>query len=754
MSAPSATPDNQTPSRPSRLKPFFARLRGWASSLRLGPDAQRGAWLALMVTTVLVGGILGFYAGSGLGQFADVILGVLIGFSVFNLLSLLVVLALRLLRALPLRFTAAALAGLLILLYFWDIDYQVIWPLALGILLLEMMFGAVLSVLLRGALRSAAPRRRTALIAILLLTLAGNIALVSWIMYPGPDASLLDVEPYRGEPRISAPNPAEPGTYAVEIVFYGSGTDIRRLEFGPGVALITEPVNAAPFVRIDGWDARLREWYWSFGTDAFPLNGRVWVPQGEGPFPLVLIVHGNHDMNDYSDTGYAYLGELLASRGYIFVSVDENFLNSSLLEGLNDENDARAWILLKHLQAWREWNAAPGNPFYGVVDMSRIALIGHSRGGEAAAIAAAFNRLPYHPDNANLSWDFNFGIRSVIAIAPSDQQYSPADQPTPLTDINYLVIQGAHDADLSTYSGLRQYQRVAFTDPQADWFKAGVYIHAANHSQFNTSWGERDMSGPRGWLLNTAPLLDPESQRQIARLYISAFLDATLRGEDAYRPIFEDYRNAGDWLPPTLYMNQYQDASFRLIAGFQEDIDLTTGTLPGVRLAGNELSSWREEGMEFRTDRAQENQAVFLRWNSNDACYTVSLPNTLAADWSLGDRHILQFSLANADDEDFNTLLDFTILLTDSNGESVAMRLTRFAPLLPQFPAQFTRWPWWEELRYEQPSEPILQTFRLPLSAFAAANPDLNLSQLVEIKFLFNLSKNGEIYLDHVGIAE
>ena len=50
---------------------------------------------------------------------------------------------------------------------------------------------------------------------------------------------------------------------------------------------------------------------------ALPLNARVWHPAGDGPFPLVLVVHGNHRMEDFSDPGYAYLGETLASRGFI-----------------------------------------------------------------------------------------------------------------------------------------------------------------------------------------------------------------------------------------------------------------------------------------------------------------------------------------------------------------------------------------------------------------------------------------------------
>ena len=39
------------------------------------------------------------------------------------------------------------------------------------------------------------------------------------------------------------------------------------------------------------------------------------------------------------------------------------------------------------------------NRFHGKVDLDRIALIGHSRGGEAVAIAALFNRLPFYPDD-------------------------------------------------------------------------------------------------------------------------------------------------------------------------------------------------------------------------------------------------------------------------------------------------------------------------------------------------------------------
>ena len=167
----------------------------------------------------------------------------------------------------------------------------------------------------------------------------------------------------------------------------------------------------------------MRKKYWGFEPNNLPLNARVWFPKDEGLFPLVLIVHGNHEMNESSDPGYAYLGKLLASRGFIVASIDENFLNYSWSGTVGEENGARSWLLLKHLELWRRWNQQKGNPFYQRVDLSNIALIGHSRGGEAIVHAAEFNRLTRHPDNTNVLFHFGFDIKTLIAIAPTSNLY-------------------------------------------------------------------------------------------------------------------------------------------------------------------------------------------------------------------------------------------------------------------------------------------------------------------------------------------
>ena len=180
-------------------------------------------------------------------------------------------------------------------------------------------------------------------------------------------------------PHIQLESPGEKGDYAVKTLHYGSGKDKHRKYFGDEVDIKTDSINGVAF--LDNWNGMSGWWrtrYWGFDSKALPVNAQVWYPEGDGPFPLVLIVHGNHSMQDFSDTGYEYLGNLLASRGMIVASVDQNFINSSwsdeLSGGLSKENDARGWILLEHLRQWHEWNASEESPFYQKVDVEKLVI--------------------------------------------------------------------------------------------------------------------------------------------------------------------------------------------------------------------------------------------------------------------------------------------------------------------------------------------------------------------------------------------
>lgn len=481
---------------------------------------------------------------------------------------------------------------------------------------------------------------------------------------------------------IAAPNPADRGPHTVKSLFYGSGTDKQRAEFRTGVTIKTKTVDVSPFVSITGDAIKQRKDFWGFDLKKAPINGRVWYPDGPGPFALALVVHGNHNYREFSDPGYEYLGDLLASRGIITVSVDENFIN-----GLSAENDGRAWLLLKHLEVWKTFNETADGPFFNRVDMNNIAVMGHSRGGEAAATAAAFNRLKYYPDDFKQEFKFNFGIKSVVAIAPVDGQYKPSSVFTPLENVNYLIIHGSHDGDVSTAVGARQYERLQFTDG-APWFKSMIFMYRANHGQWNTVWQNKD-NGPRsGRSLDLRTLIDGEAQRQMAKVVISGFLEATLHQKREYVPMFRDHRTAGAWLPKTLYTTKFQENGFKTLASFDRDVDLTTGSVPGVVLAGEHLSAWKEEAVPFR-GRGGDNQnhnAVTLGWHNRfsadektkdaavaaniravadarrsgkpvtwtdakgepapPASFTVSVPDSVRGSWGVSDRSAVYLSLA------------------------------------------------------------------------------------------------------------
>jgi len=574
----------------------------------------------------------------------------------------------------------------------------------------------------------------------------------------GTTSHLVDIsymDEYRVEP-IDAPDPSQDGPYSYRTYFYGSGNDKHRKEYGKDVDFKTESVDAKPFVY--PYDHIPR--YWGFGFDKLPLNGRVWFPDGDGPFPLVLIVHGNHNMKDFSDPGYEYLGKLMASRGFITVSVDENFLNQKFW----GENDARAFVLLEHLKVWKEWNRTEGHTFKGKVNMDRIALVGHSRGGESVAHAAAFNKLSRYPDDAKVTLGYNFAIRGVIAIAPSDGQYKPAGHPTALENVNYLVIHGGHDADANTFFGVRQFKRVRFTDEHFR-FKSAIYIYRANHSRFNTAWGRLDFPALGGWLINEHPIMDMENQRKVAKVLISAFLETTLNSRDEYLPVFKDVRHAHNWLPEDIYVNRYQDSNFKVIADFEEDFDVTTTTIRGGELMGENLTNWSESHVTFRTKgkASQDNSVVILwgekKYEDNDdpnslkiGKYHVTLDPNTHRDLQVDNESKLVLSIGSVNPHQ-DTLIELTIELSDSNGNRAALPLSTVGPVHPALNVRYIKVKWIEKKFIEDYSERLLQTYEIPFRQFVEANSSFDPSRLENIRFVFDRFPNGTIMLDDIGIS-
>jgi len=604
--------------------------------------------------------------------------------------------------------------------------------------------------------------------------------------------------------QISLPDPSSKGSYSVSYLTYGSGKDKHRPEFGEGVSIETDSVDGSRLIdNWEGFSGNLRTKYWGFDSEALPLNGRVWYPEGNGPFPLALIVHGNHSMFDYSDPGYAYLGELLASHGIIMVSVDQNFINSGwtdvFTDGLTEENDARGWLLLKHLELWREWNKSTDNPFSGKIDMNKLAVMGHSRGGEAAAVAGFFNTLDYYPDDAKEKFNFGFNIKSIVSIAPVDGQYDPGNVSTPLKDVNYFVIHGSNDGDVQSFGGLRQYERVKFSD-STDFFKSAVYVYGANHGQFNTSWGNKDNSYPWATLLNLEALMPMEDQLTIGKVFINSFLQATLNDQVEYKALFKDHRSGLAWLPETIYLNQYEDSKWQTIANYDKDLDLVSAE-NNAQFSSQYLTVWKEKLVNMKWGN-RGTRAVYIGWDStaypiDTARYKLEFSEPM----NISESPIFTFEMAHAKEnsypdkerdekkksdsgnQDSNNNnnnaeeeieeendgeeeseneeeeeekkgpdpINFSIKLTDQQGESIVFTLEEYALLQPQITVDVLKNP---SLSNTKRSEAIYQTFFFNIEQLADPNLNFDKAALKSIEWVFDQTQRGVVILDKIALHQ
>lgn len=554
------------------------------------------------------------------------------------------------------------------------------------------------------------------------------MSLVGFLAWPGPDAQTSDEVSRIG----SMDDPAVAGKYAVTTTAYGSGTYAADPAYGADVPIKTEPVDASSI--IEGWSKDSpRSDVWGFSASDLPLNARVWAPDGPGQFPLVLIVHGNTAF-EKSETGFEYLGSRLASRGYVVASIDEGILNTGLLDKANPitgAETARAWLVLQHLAEWQLLNERPGNAFTGKIDLSQVSLIGHSRGGEAVAVAASQREELLALDGTPPTVEAR--IRTVVALAPSDGQLD-SDRPIELSGTNYLTLGGTYDADVSTFAGARQFDRVKVGP---DLTKAAVSINRANHTQFNTNCGRYDAGfGAAKYLLGTAALLSTEEQQQATTAYVCAFLDLTIKGQEDARPLFDGTTTGMDWLPPTTFVQQYAEGSAESMQDFAAGTDLAKTEIGKVTVTGS------EEGPVALPTRMgpSGNRVLSLTWSSDDETATYEI--TEIGSGSLPDGAVLTADIANAG----ANKVPVRVTIEDAAGRSSTVPFGEHPDLAAMVTGTMTKPP----LPGGSIQEPQLRTFRLGLDSAGQDGFDTSSVSSLTITFA---ADTGSVYLDNVGVT-
>jgi hypothetical protein len=527
---------------------------------------------------------------------------------------------------------------------------------------------------------------------------------------------------------INLKNPASPDDVQFDTFIYGAPPLAYPASLAqysiyntPDPAYVTDRINVSAFANL-GASAP-----WPFGNTNVPLNGHVCVPRGRGPFPLAVFAHGNHNPFENSTPGYLYLCQLLASHGIITATIDVNFLN-----GFNfGENDGRAIVHLEHLKQFRTWNNTASHPLHGKVDLNRILIVGHSRGGEAVGHASFFNRLPsiggvLLDGSAGLG-PYRFGLSAVAAIAPTDRQFTPVTGPTVVPD-SYFVIHGSQDSDVFTFEGYHTYERahsVDLANPTVSdgKFKAMLWVHKANHNQFNSIWASETPPGiamPR------------TSQEEIAKVHLGALAQAVLLDRAEYMDVLRDHGAAVAWDPAgTEFVSQYQDPERLFIEHNQEGLTPPVVSLP-------------VQGTAAMDNVVATRQLTALVGGAPTTTITLRLAWT-----ALGSRLLLRVDPSTLPAEGYKTLAlrlgqsteanntanrdqDFTLEVS-SGSRTAAIPASSLHRLLYPDPPPFG------------PPKIMMQTLRLPVERLVERG--VNPIDLRSIAFVFDRRATGTVYV-------
>lgn len=213
----------------------------------------------------------------------------------------------------------------------------------------------------------------------LLLILSSLVACSAEPTPPAPDIPPCEVEIISGAPSGGAQTSLWDGEDAL--------ARLTLWERGPYPVWTTEPEGscaAHPKIPADVHEDEAAL-YVAYPTREAPLKtGRAEL--AAGPWPVVVFTHANNDSVCAIFNRYGSLMQHWASWGFIAVSVDSTAQNCS--PGTRQNIVDRSDYQLAAIEALARFHETPGHLLEGRVDLSRIVLAGHSRGGGASFVSA------------------------------------------------------------------------------------------------------------------------------------------------------------------------------------------------------------------------------------------------------------------------------------------------------------------------------------------------------------------------------
>ncbi len=322
---------------------------------------------------------------------------------------------------------------------------------------------------------------------------------------------------------------------------YTAPRDLAPLAFDPGLPG-SHAVQSSSY-RLPGFAFR--------GLPAkLEMLGQVVQPtDADAESPLVLFLHGRHstcygratgEQSEWpcpqgqrpipSHLGYRYAQRLLASQGYVTVSISANGINAQDHRLADGGAAARSTLIQRHLERWVGW-AGTSTPRY-VADLDRVVLVGHSRGGEGA------NRA-----SLDVPLSAPYRIVGQVLIGPTDFGRQTTAYQNTVTVLPYC------DGDVSDLQGQ------IFTDAARDLAADDTALHSsalvmgANHNYFNTEWTPGISAAPSwdDWGgdadetcgTDTEQRLSAAEQRDVGRSYIAGAVQLMASDEQRALPMFD-----------------------------------------------------------------------------------------------------------------------------------------------------------------------------------------------------------------------
>ncbi|UZR93310.1 TIGR04086 family membrane protein [Chondrinema litorale] len=741
---------------------------------------DRDAWgvntIGVILTTLIVAVLFGIFFKTGLGEFADGFMGLVIALFSLIIGAFISYLLLNITYKFPkfywVTFGAVFFTLLVLLISRNDLVLDILFFLTLLFILMQGFFVGLVWAFISGRLRFIKHNKR--LIARLLFFLIILIDIGAYYLLGG--ISIEDQQTFKPnleklqQAKIKA-GLAQDNEFRVKAFYYGSGEDINRSTYKEGVAFKSESFDLSAWLPTEQkYFNSIYEWFWGFNAKNIPINANVWMPESDTlQHPLVFVVHGQENIAKGAEDGFNYLSERLAGLGYIAVSVDLNFFNFFWLKMPQHERiKAKSIVILKHLEAYKKWNAESGHDLYNKIDTTAaITLIGHGEGSLVSWQLAKYNRINRLPSNANKEVDTNFTIGNIIAFSP--QHFSDFSN-SKLKDINYLSVSGGYNT-LDEKNRDVQFQNVEFIDTLNYHFKDDIYVHKGNYSHFNESLDGRDNRPPFNWLINQAAVMSGKNQREFTSKLVEAFMNLVYTQTNFYKPVFQNTYNLLGEDAKGVYYNQFEDNSYISLTNFDEDENPLTGTSESISISSNNLKVWEEIPLSAELGSGT-NKGVVIAWNSESwqslgstvkkdstSAYELNIQSETENILSNLDNHsIFTFSLIhmseNASPEhdlgnsaNISSDFDFSIEFVDTIGviNKISFKNIGKAAVPMQKTAYKIAW------LDKNPVNLHYQTYFFPVFDFLKLNPEFDLKSIGKIRFVFDKTLKGKILLDNIG---